>query len=49
MKKPISLDKAIAMMPERAMVMVGGFVGVGSPSDLSTSRCGNGKNHNAAP
>ena len=34
MKKPVSLDKAIAMMPDRAMVMVGGFMGVGSPQRL---------------
>jgi acetate CoA/acetoacetate CoA-transferase alpha subunit len=34
MKKPTSLEKAIAMIPENATVMVGGFMGVGSPQRL---------------
>jgi acetate CoA/acetoacetate CoA-transferase alpha subunit len=34
MKKPVPLDQAVAMVPEGAVVMVGGFMGVGSPLRL---------------
>lgn len=34
MKKAVALADAIAMMPEGAVVMVGGFMGVGSPGRL---------------
>ncbi|MDM0084723.1 CoA transferase subunit A [Variovorax sp. J31P179] len=34
MKKAIPLDQAVAMVPEGAVVMVGGFMGVGSPLRL---------------
>jgi acetate CoA/acetoacetate CoA-transferase alpha subunit len=33
-KKPVPLDKAVAMVPEGAVVMIGGFMGVGSPLRL---------------
>jgi acetate CoA/acetoacetate CoA-transferase alpha subunit len=34
MKKPVPLDQAVAMVPEGAVVMIGGFMGVGSPLRL---------------
>ena len=34
MKKPVPLENAVAMIPEGATVMVGGFMGVGSPQRL---------------
>jgi acetate CoA/acetoacetate CoA-transferase alpha subunit len=34
MKKAVPLDKALAMIPEGAVVTVGGFMGVGSPQRL---------------
>jgi acetate CoA/acetoacetate CoA-transferase alpha subunit len=34
MKRPVPLEKAVAMIPEGATVMVGGFMGVGSPQRL---------------
>ena len=35
MKKAVPLDEAVAMVREGAVVMVGGFMGVGSPQDRS--------------
>lgn len=32
--KPISLEDAIAMIPNGATVMIGGFMGVGTPERL---------------
>ena len=34
MKKAVPLEEAVAMVPEGAVVMVGGFMGVGSPQRL---------------
>ena len=34
MKKPVPLDQAVAMIPQGAVVMIGGFMGVGSPLRL---------------
>jgi len=34
MKKPVPLEQAVAMVPEGAVVMVGGFMGVGTPMRL---------------
>ena len=34
MKKPVPLNQAVAMVPEGAVVMIGGFMGVGSPVRL---------------
>lgn len=34
MKKPVPLEQAVAMVPEGAVVMVGGFMGVGTPVRL---------------
>ena len=34
MKKAVPLDQAVAMVPEGAVVMIGGFMGVGSPMRL---------------
>lgn len=34
MKKPVPLDQAVAMVPTGAVVMIGGFMGVGSPLRL---------------
>ncbi|MDM0052912.1 CoA transferase subunit A [Variovorax sp. J22R115] len=34
MKKPVPLDQAVAMVPAGAVVMIGGFMGVGSPLRL---------------
>ncbi|MEJ8825153.1 CoA transferase subunit A [Variovorax humicola] len=33
-KKPVPLNQAVAMVPEGAVVMIGGFMGVGSPVRL---------------
>lgn len=34
MKRPVPLEQAVAMVPDGAVVMVGGFMGVGSPMRL---------------
>lgn len=34
MKRPVPLEQAVAMVPDGAAVMVGGFMGVGSPMRL---------------
>lgn len=34
MKKPLSVSKAIALIPDGSTIMIGGFIGVGSPHNL---------------
>ncbi|WP_162578712.1 CoA-transferase [Variovorax sp. PBS-H4] len=34
MKRPVPLEQAVAMVPDGTVVMVGGFMGVGTPMRL---------------